>query len=382
MNEAKRDGNYIPALLGVSNVDGESPVVIWADPVTHRLLVDTTGGGASGGTSAVDDSAFVAGTGEGTPMMGFVTADSVDSGDVGVVGMDTSRNLKVSIEVDNAGIGGGVQYTEDDPAAANPIGNAQIVVRADTLAGITTTDGDNVALRGTNNGELYVKHVDDIGATQSGTWNITNITGTVSLPTGASTAARQDTGNTSLATIAGAVTGSKMQVDVITLPGVAGDVANDAVDSGNPLKIGAHATNSVEAETQVANNDRVDIKADLNGVLITRPHTTLEEIITERVTNTNGTSTAFANFGAGGAGVHNYITTITVYNNSATDGYVDFRDGTGGAIIFTIPLPTLGGAVIPFIVPLKGAANTALAFDVSAALTTVFISVVGFQAQG
>lgn len=39
-------------------------------------------------------------------------------------------------------------------------------------------------------------------ATQSGAWNITNITGTVSLPTGAATAANQATGNTSLATIA------------------------------------------------------------------------------------------------------------------------------------------------------------------------------------
>lgn len=41
-----------------------------------------------------------------------------------------------------------------------------------------------------------------IPVSQSGTWNITNISGTIALPTGAATAARQDTGNTSLATIA------------------------------------------------------------------------------------------------------------------------------------------------------------------------------------
>lgn len=40
-----------------------------------------------------------------------------------------------------------------------------------------------------------------VAATQSGTWNITNVSGTVSLPTGASTATRQDTGNASLASI-------------------------------------------------------------------------------------------------------------------------------------------------------------------------------------
>ncbi len=40
-----------------------------------------------------------------------------------------------------------------------------------------------------------------VAATQSGTWDIGDITGTVSLPTGASTAAKQDTGNASLASI-------------------------------------------------------------------------------------------------------------------------------------------------------------------------------------
>ena len=40
-----------------------------------------------------------------------------------------------------------------------------------------------------------------VAATQSGAWNITNISGTVSLPTGASTSALQTTGNTALSTI-------------------------------------------------------------------------------------------------------------------------------------------------------------------------------------
>jgi hypothetical protein len=40
-----------------------------------------------------------------------------------------------------------------------------------------------------------------VAATQSGTWNLQNITGTVSLPTGASTDAKQDLGNASLSNI-------------------------------------------------------------------------------------------------------------------------------------------------------------------------------------
>lgn len=44
-----------------------------------------------------------------------------------------------------------------------------------------------------------------VSAAQSGTWNVTNISGTVSLPTGASTSAKQDTGNTSLSSIDGKI---------------------------------------------------------------------------------------------------------------------------------------------------------------------------------
>src|SRR6185503_6924350 len=35
-----------------------------------------------------------------------------------------------------------------------------------------------------------------VQAAQSGTWNVTNVSGTISLPTGASTSALQTTGNT------------------------------------------------------------------------------------------------------------------------------------------------------------------------------------------
>jgi len=48
MTEASRDQNHIPTLLGVSSVDQTTPVPVYADPTTHRLLVDL--GGGSGGT--------------------------------------------------------------------------------------------------------------------------------------------------------------------------------------------------------------------------------------------------------------------------------------------------------------------------------------------
>lgn len=44
MSQAKRDENSVPTLLGVSSVDGITPVVLYADPTTHRLLTDAASG--------------------------------------------------------------------------------------------------------------------------------------------------------------------------------------------------------------------------------------------------------------------------------------------------------------------------------------------------
>lgn len=57
MNTAPRDPNDVPALLGTSNVDGTT-VTIFADPVTHRLLVDSTGGSS---TNFVDNEVVAGG---------------------------------------------------------------------------------------------------------------------------------------------------------------------------------------------------------------------------------------------------------------------------------------------------------------------------------
>ncbi len=48
-NTAPRDANQIPALLGTSSSDGTT-VTIYANPVTHRLLVDA---GSSGGKTFI-----------------------------------------------------------------------------------------------------------------------------------------------------------------------------------------------------------------------------------------------------------------------------------------------------------------------------------------
>lgn len=180
---------------------------------------------------------------------------------------------------DPASLGGGTQYTEDAAAAANPVGTTPILVRKDTPSTTVSDDGDNIAQRGTNYGAAYVTLLDTSGNAVSvgGGTQYTegdtdaSITGTAMLMEGAanalvpaqgtvadgllvnlganndvtvagvSTEANQttiishldgvegllttidaDTSNisTKIDTIAGAVAGTEMQVDVLTMPTV------------------------------------------------------------------------------------------------------------------------------------------------------------------
>lgn len=100
--------------------------------------------------------------------------------------------------------------------------------------------------------------------------NPMHVQGTVTASGGA-TAARQDTGNTSLATVAGAVSGTEMQVDVLTMPVVA--VSQSGVwdevginDSGNSITVD-NATLSVVGGGVEATALRVTIASDSTGIL-------------------------------------------------------------------------------------------------------------------
>lgn len=160
-----------------------------------------------------------------------------------------------------------------------------------------------------------------------------------------------------------------------------GQVAHDGADSGNPVKVGAKAETSPKGITLVADGDRSNLYCDADGILMVKTNTSGADLISERVSNTDGNSTAFTNF-SNVANTYNYVTAISIWNSSGTAGYVDFRDGSAGSVLYTVGCPAGGGATISSTSPLfKTAANTALAFDVSAALTTVYISISGFQSK-
>jgi hypothetical protein len=53
MADAKRDNNQVPTLIAISSADGVTPVILWADPITHRLLVDLPSGAGTGTVTSV-----------------------------------------------------------------------------------------------------------------------------------------------------------------------------------------------------------------------------------------------------------------------------------------------------------------------------------------
>jgi len=81
-----------------------------------------------------------------------------------------------------------------------------------------------------------------VAATQSGTWNINNVAGTISLPTGAATEA-------SLATVAGAVSSSNLRI----------------VESGLSLPISSSAAETYSVDDQATNATLLDANANRKG---------------------------------------------------------------------------------------------------------------------
>ncbi len=270
------------------------------------------------------------------------------STNAGVAPVDAAAGLKVDLGADNdvtATIAAGatsIAKAEDVASAGADVGVPAMAVQKATPANTAGTDGDYEFLQMAA-GRLWV---DASGKTL--TVDGSGVTQPVSMAT-----------NTPV-----------------------GTVAHDAADSGAPVKVGAKAESAVSTATMVADGDRTDLYADIDGVLIVRSDRPLGDLLSERLSNTDGSSTASTVFGAT-ASTRNVITGYSVYNSSATAGYLDFRDGTAGAILWTVPLPATGGA--NFAIPsgiFRTTANTALAIDVSAALTiTVYVSITGFKSK-
>jgi hypothetical protein len=343
------------------------------------LPVAIISGAGSGGTAAADDADFTAGTTSGTPAMGVYesTPTSITDGDLGTVGITVDRRLKTS-----AVVTGTVAVTQSgtwDEIGINDSGNSITVDNAtlSVVGGGTEATALRVTIASDSTGVLSI---DDNGGTIT-------VDGTVTANLAAGT---NNIGDVDILTIA-AGDNNIGNVDIVTMPNVTlaagtntnevvGDAAHDAAAAGNPLSIGATAETALSGITLVADGDATRLYAGVDGVLITRPHCNLEDIVSGVDTDTAGDSTAV--IAAAGAGIKIYVTSVIVKNTHAsTDAYIDLRDGAAGSVKATIPAPAAGGAIVNFDVPLPFTANTAVCVDPSAAVTSIITTVIGFKSK-
>ena len=163
----------------------------------------------------------------------------------------------------------------------------------------------------------------------------------------------------------------------------AGDVASDAVDSGNPVKIGALAKSA--DITAVADADRVTLIASLLGKQIVIPYATPAKTwnyaaAAGGLVTTSGVTVK----AAAGAGIRNYITKVSVINShQTTSTEVMIRDGASGTVLWRGWAQAAGGGCADkFDPPLRGTANTLV--EIAEVTTTgtagVLVNVSGYEA--
>jgi hypothetical protein len=217
---------------------------------------------------------------------------------------------------------GSLGKAEDAAHASGDTGVLLLGVRRDTATTMTDADGDYHAIIVDGNGRQHVN------------------VGVSALPTGASTAAKQPALGTAgvasadIITVQGITGMTALKVDgstftqpvndgsgsltvdgTITASNCAGDIASDGVDSGNPVKVGGLARTS--DITAVANADRVNFTADVQGKQVVLPFALTENLVqgvTAAVTGTADTSI----LAAAGVGVRNYVTSFSFINSHAT----------------------------------------------------------------
>ncbi len=158
---------------------------------------------------------------------------------------------------------------------------------------------------------------------------------------------------------------------------VAGDVADDAANSGFPVQVGGVAKAGLSGATMVTAGDRKAANMGLDGAWYVRT-VPLEDIVSGFATNTDGTiTTVIAAYAAG----KQYVTRAIFNNSHATStGFCALKSGTTARTI-SLAVPP-GGAIYTFDPPLPpNATNEVWAFDPDAGVTTLGCFLIGFKTQ-
>lgn len=159
---------------------------------------------------------------------------------------------------------------------------------------------------------------------------------------------------------------------------VHGNTAHGGTDADNPLKMGLKATTSLAGLTLTTDAKVSDMRCGIDGVVITRPHANLEDIVTGVATCTSGANTS--GIAAIGAGIKFYLCAVLISNTGGVAaGNLSITDGSGGTEKANIPFSTVG-AVENLPVPVGFTANTAVFVDPSGT-DTIKVTLIGFKSK-
>ncbi len=299
---APRDANQVPALLGTSSSDGTT-VTIYANPVTHRLLVDT---GGSGSSLTVTDGITTV-----TPVttIDFTSGATVTDGGGGTadVAITAGGSGTVTSVATGTGLTGG------------PITTTGTITLDTKLAPMDTLTGNSLKVLRVNAGETAVEYA-------------TPAAGTV-------TAVSVASANGFAGSSSGGATPALTLTTTVTAPALAGNgtaiAAATTTGSGSTIVLATGATLitptlGVAAATSI---NKVTITAPATGSTLTiADGKTLTQSNTLTYTGTDGSSVAF---GTGG--------TVLYANQSITLS----GDVTGsGTTAITTTVAKIAGTVV------------------------------------
>jgi hypothetical protein len=158
-----------------------------------------------------------------------------------------------------------------------------------------------------------------------------------------------------------------------------GNVAHDAADSGNPLKVGGKARAAFP--TAVTAADRVDAFFDLYGRLVTSPLANPESVVTGASAALTGTASGTVVVAPSG-GTTTKITEVTLVTNGTVATIVELLDGATVKHYAAVTATPGQGQVISFgNLPLPISAGSAfMARCQTAPGGSVYVSAVGHRA--
>lgn len=198
VDNAKRDQNMITTLIGVSNVDGVTPVLVWVDPVTHRVLTQS----GSGGTGTVTSVSVVTANGVSgsvatatttpaiTITLGAITPTSVNGLTISTTtGTFTLTNAKTLAVTNTLTFGGtdGSTIAFGTGGTVAYVANKLSVFAATTsaeLAGVISDETGSGSLVFANTPTLVTPVLGVATATSINGLTITSSTGTLTITNG------------------------------------------------------------------------------------------------------------------------------------------------------------------------------------------------------